>query len=94
MTLVGTHWQPPTFAELRARPRGRTGTELIFRLREEGFAVTWEIRTGLFQVRDAAGRDLFTIPTDNALPGGFLLPALDLVVGSTRRLPSVMREEP
>lgn len=82
MTLAGKHWEPPTFAELRARAKGRTGAELIYRLRENGFAVPWDATAKVFRVRDKAGIEILVIPTQNTLPDGFLIPALDLLEGA------------
>lgn len=52
---------PPTLDELRARPVGRTGAELVLRLREEFLLVTWDARATVFRVTDTENREVLIV---------------------------------
>lgn len=49
MTIIGEP-APPTLEELRTRPVGRTGAQLVLRLRFELLVVTWDNAGEYFQV--------------------------------------------
>lgn len=55
MTVAGEP-PPPTLEELRVRPVGRTGAELVLRLRQELLLVTWDEDAGVFRVTDTEDR--------------------------------------
>lgn len=66
MTLAGEP-PPPTIEELRARPVGRTGAELVMRMRDELLLVTWDSGAGtgegVFRVTDTEDRLLMILGT-------------------------------
>jgi hypothetical protein len=53
----------PSLEELRARPVGRTGAELVLALRHALLLVTWDENAGVFRVRDTENRQLLLLGT-------------------------------
>ena len=74
MTISG---EPvPSLDELRARPVGRTGAELVLRLRWELLQVHWDEQAGVFRVTDTEGRLLMILGTAGPVHSAVVFAAL------------------
>lgn len=67
---------PPTLEELRARPVGRTGAELVLRLRLEMLLVEWDPKAEVFSVTDTGGRLVMVLGTAGPLHSAVVHQAL------------------
>jgi hypothetical protein len=67
---------PPSLEDLRARPIGRTGVELVLRRRQEGLYVDWDPLAKVYRVTDHDGRALMILGTDGPVHSAVVLAAL------------------
>jgi hypothetical protein len=67
---------PPTLEELKSRPIGRTGAELVLRLRQEGLYVDWDSVAKVYRVTDREGKPLLILGTDGPVHSALVLAAL------------------
>ena len=79
---------PPTLDELRARPLGRTGAQLLARLRLEGLLADYDPVAKVWQVATDEGLELLVLGTDNLVHSAVVFAALAAVKGWAPPAPS------
>jgi len=62
--------------ELRTRPVGRTGAELVLALRQALLLVDWDEAAGVFRVRDTENRELLLLGTAGPVHSAVVFEAL------------------